>query len=117
MKSKIEVRQFAANIAAHVVGVTNTNFIGFAKEVEAYVLGGAELPETEADDTQKIAEMLSKFTTACKHAGLTVAEPVVETPQGAEEHAEAFAEQPAEAAPVYEEPVAEQPVYDGRQQA
>ena len=62
MKSKLELRQFAVNSALNAEGVNADNFIDFAKKVESYVLGEAELPETfdEASQAMKLAEMITK---------------------------------------------------------
>lgn len=62
MKSKLELRQFAVTTAANAEGVTAENFIAFAKSVEEYVLGSAELPEhyDETEYTQRMTEMIAK---------------------------------------------------------
>lgn len=113
MKSKIELRQFAANLAAHVVGVTANNIIDVAKELEAYVLGGAELPETEESvNIEKWAETIAKIATmnntayceAATASDETAEAAVAETEPAHEEHAEP---EPAQAAPVAETPVAD----------
>ena len=48
MKSKVEVRKFAVEIATQILGkgTTDKDEVGKAKEIEVYVLGDAELPET-----------------------------------------------------------------------
>ena len=65
MKSKLELRQFAVNTALNAEGVTAENFIEFAKKVEEYVLGEAELPETydETAQAMKLAEMVANSST------------------------------------------------------
>ena len=62
MKSKLELRQFAVTTAANAEGVTAENFIAFAKSVEEYVLGSAELPEhyDETDQMQHLTDMIAK---------------------------------------------------------
>lgn len=47
MKSKIEIRQFAVERAIMVlgIGVQVKDIIDKAKEIEAYVIGDADLPE------------------------------------------------------------------------
>lgn len=62
MKSKLELRQFAVTTAANAEGVTAENFIAFAKSIEEYVLGGAELPEhyDETDQMQRLTDMIAK---------------------------------------------------------
>ena len=48
MKSKVEVRKFAIEIASGILGkgTADKDVVGKAMEIEAYVLGEAELPET-----------------------------------------------------------------------
>lgn len=48
MKSKLEVRQFAIERATMIlgIGVQVNDIIEKAKEIEAYVIGEADLPET-----------------------------------------------------------------------
>lgn len=48
MKSKIEVRTFAVNKAVEILGhgTPDKDVISKAKEIEAYIIGEAELPET-----------------------------------------------------------------------
>lgn len=48
MKSKLEVRQFAVERATMIlgIGVQVNDIIEKAKEIEAYVIGEADLPET-----------------------------------------------------------------------
>lgn len=49
MKSKIEVRTFAVEKAVAVMGVGSPikDVVAKAQEIEAYVIGAAELPEVE----------------------------------------------------------------------
>lgn len=49
MKSKIEVRTFAVEKAVAVMGVGSPikDVVAKAQEIEAYVIGEAELPEVE----------------------------------------------------------------------
>lgn len=51
MKSKIEVRTFAVNKAVEVLGqgVPIRDVVEKAKEIEAYILGAADLPEVVAE--------------------------------------------------------------------
>lgn len=101
MKSKIELRQSAANLAAHVAGVTANNIIDVAKELEAYVLGGAELPETEESvNIEKWAETIAKIATMNNTAYCEAATASDETAEAA-----VAEEEPAQAAPVSETPV------------
>lgn len=48
LKSKIEVREFAVSTAVDILGsgTPDKDVIVKAKEIEAYVIGEAELPET-----------------------------------------------------------------------
>lgn len=47
LKSKIEVREFSVRIAADIMGsgTPGKDIVAKAKEIEAYVIGDAELPE------------------------------------------------------------------------
>lgn len=45
MNSKLDLRLEAARLAAMVDGITPERIVPTAKEIEAYVLGNAELPE------------------------------------------------------------------------
>lgn len=47
-KSKIEVREYAVSKAAEIMGgcAPNKDIISKAKEIESYIIGDAELPET-----------------------------------------------------------------------
>lgn len=47
LKSKIEVREFSVRIAADIMGsgTPGKDIVSKAKEIEAYVIGDAELPE------------------------------------------------------------------------
>lgn len=48
MKSKVEVRKFAVEIAAEIMGQysSDKDVVSKAKEIEEYVVGDAVLPET-----------------------------------------------------------------------
>lgn len=48
MKSKLEIRVFAIEQAVKVmgVGIPVKDVVGKAKEIEAYIIGSAELPES-----------------------------------------------------------------------
>lgn len=46
MNSKLELRLEAVRLASVIEGVSTSSLIKTAKEVEKYVLGKAELPET-----------------------------------------------------------------------
>lgn len=45
MKSRIEVRKFAIENAVAIMGVGSKDVVSKAKEIEEYIIGGAELPE------------------------------------------------------------------------
>lgn len=47
-KSKIEVREYAISKAAEIMGgcTPNKDIVSKAKEIELYIIGDAELPET-----------------------------------------------------------------------
>lgn len=51
MKSKLEVRTFAVNKAVEIMGqgTPQKDVIEKAKEIEAYIIGDAELPETYSE--------------------------------------------------------------------
>lgn len=51
-KSKIEVRQFAVEQAVKILGAgtPDKDVVSKAKEIEAYLIGDAELPETYEDN-------------------------------------------------------------------
>lgn len=59
MKSKIEVRVFAIEKAVTILGVgtSDKDLVSKAKEIEAYVVGDALLPDTY-DETNAIGGLL-----------------------------------------------------------
>lgn len=58
MNSKLDLRLEAARLAAMVDGITPERIVPTAKEIEAYVLGDAELPETY-DANELLAKSMS----------------------------------------------------------
>ena len=60
MKSKIEIRHEAANLAVKLPGTTIDNFHERAYRLELYLTGDAQLPETlnEADMIENVFERL-----------------------------------------------------------
>ena len=61
MKSKVEVRKFAVEMAVAIMGkgTSDKDVVAKASEIEKYVIGEAELPEVE-DETTMIGELLDK---------------------------------------------------------
>lgn len=53
MKSKIEIRVFAVEVAASMMGAGSPtkDVVSKAKEIEEYIVGEAKVPETDADIT------------------------------------------------------------------
>ena len=67
MKSKIEVRKFAVEIASMVLGrgTADKDVVKKAKEIETYIVGDAELPETYDESSMfgaTIAPVLNALT-------------------------------------------------------
>jgi hypothetical protein len=63
MKSKIEVREYAVNKAAEIMGkgTPTDSLITKAKEIENYILGEAKLPEIAADTTESLVDGLKSI--------------------------------------------------------
>lgn len=61
MKSKIEIRKFAVQTAADLLGVGSAtkDVVAKAKEIEDYIVGQAEIPETY-NEASEIGEMFSR---------------------------------------------------------
>lgn len=61
MKSKLEIRTFAVEKAVAVMGVgmPSKDVVAKAKEIEAYIIGNAELPEVYDSDAV-VSNMFSK---------------------------------------------------------
>lgn len=64
-KSKIEIREFAIEQAVAILGTgtPQKDIVSKAKEIEAYVLGNAELPETSEEESF-ITELIGKLSVA-----------------------------------------------------
>lgn len=60
MKSKIEVREYAVNKAAEIMGkgTPTDSLIAKAQEIEKYVIGEAILPEVGIDTTESLVDGL-----------------------------------------------------------
>lgn len=63
MKSKIEVREYAVNKAAEIMGkgTPTDSLIAKAQEIEKYIIGGATLPEIAADTTESLVDGLKSI--------------------------------------------------------
>lgn len=63
MKSKIEIRVFAIEQAVAILGVgtPDKDVISKAREIEAYIIGDAVLPEIDSD-SQALMGMLNEVT-------------------------------------------------------
>jgi hypothetical protein len=63
MKSKIEVREYAVNKAAEIMGkgTPTDSLITKAKEIEKYVIGEAILPEVGTDTTESLVDGLKSI--------------------------------------------------------
>lgn len=63
MKSKVEVRKFAVEMAVAIMGkgTSDKDVVKKASEIEKYVVGDAELPEVE-DDNSLIDDVISKVS-------------------------------------------------------
>ena len=63
MKSKIEVREYAVNKAAEIMGkgTPTDSHITKAHEIEKYIIGGATLPEVAADTTESLVDGLKSI--------------------------------------------------------
>lgn len=61
MKSKVEIRKFAVQTAADLLGTGSAtkDVIAKAKEIEEYIVGQAEIPETYSE-TSELGEMFSR---------------------------------------------------------
>lgn len=63
MKSKIEVREYAVNKAAEIMGkgTPTDSLIAKAQEIEKYVIGEAILPEVGIDTTESLVDGLKSI--------------------------------------------------------
>jgi hypothetical protein len=63
MKSKIEVREYAVNKAAEIMGkgTPTDSLIAKAQEIEKYIIGAAVLPEVAADTTESLVDGLKSI--------------------------------------------------------
>ena len=63
MKSKIEVREYAVNKAAEIMGkgTPTDSLIAKAQEIAKYIIGGATLPEIAADTTESLVDGLKSI--------------------------------------------------------
>ena len=64
MKSKVEIRVFAIEQAVKIMGVgtPDKQVVEKAKEIESYIIGGAELPDVDTSTPiDKIIEAVSVF--------------------------------------------------------
>jgi hypothetical protein len=61
MKSKIEIRKFAVQTAADLLGTGSAtkDVVTKAKEIEDYIVGQAEIPET-FNEASELGEMFSR---------------------------------------------------------
>lgn len=61
LKSKIEVREFAVTQAVEIMGkgTSDKDVVSKAKEIEAYIIGDAELPEVSTSEISDIASAIS----------------------------------------------------------
>jgi len=61
MKSKIEIRKFAVQIATDLLGTGSAtkDVVTKAKEIEDYIVGEAEIPET-FNEASELGEMFSR---------------------------------------------------------
>lgn len=61
MKSRIEVRKFAISKAVEIMGAGTPakNVVSKAQEIESYIIGNAQLPETY-DQEQALGDMFTK---------------------------------------------------------
>lgn len=59
MKSKVEIRKFAVEMAVAVLGhgTPDKDVVGKASEIEKYVMGNADIPETY-DEEERIVGVL-----------------------------------------------------------
>lgn len=69
MKSKIEIRVFAIEQAVAILGVgtPDKDVVNKAKEIEAYVIGDAVLPEIDSEN-QALMGMMGEITKALADA-------------------------------------------------
>ena len=63
MKSKIEVREYAVNKAAEIMGkgTPTDSLIAKAQEIEKYVIGEAILPEVGIDTAESLVDGLKSI--------------------------------------------------------
>lgn len=61
MKSKIEVRKFAVEKAAQIMGAgtADKDVISKAKEIETYIIGKAALPEVFSEEKELMGEIIN----------------------------------------------------------
>lgn len=61
MKSKIEVRKFAVEKAAQIMGpgTADKDVISKAKEIETYIIGKAALPEVFSEEKELMGEIIN----------------------------------------------------------
>lgn len=61
MKSKVEIRKFAVQTAADLLGTGSAtkDVVAKAKEIEDYIVGQAEIPEIY-NETSELGEMFSR---------------------------------------------------------
>ena len=69
MKSKIEIRVFAIEQAVAILGVgtPDKDVVSKAKEIEAYIIGDAVLPEIDSEN-QALMGMMGEITKALADA-------------------------------------------------
>lgn len=61
MRSRVEIRKFAVQTAADLLGTGSAikDIVAKAKEIETYIVGEAEIPETY-DEASELGEMFSR---------------------------------------------------------
>lgn len=68
MKSKVEIRKFAVEKAVELLGSGSPckDVISKAQEIENYIVGSAEIPETFSEE-DKLSELISKGILAIRN--------------------------------------------------
>lgn len=68
MKSKIEVRKFAVEKATQIMGAgtADKDVISKAKEIEAYIIGEAQLPEVFNEEKELMKDIIKEFKSFIK---------------------------------------------------
>lgn len=68
MKSKIEVRKFAVEKATQIMGTgtADKDVISKAKEIEAYIIGEAQLPEVFNEEKELMKDIIKEFKSFTK---------------------------------------------------